>query len=55
MLWHRRFTPLHAAAWNGSVPVAEILLAHGADVNAKTTEGCGGRSSTCSQLLQSKL
>jgi uncharacterized protein len=32
----RRFTPLH---WAASVSVAELLLAHGADVNASTGDG----------------
>jgi len=29
------FTPLHYAAWNGHKEVAELLIAKGADVNAK--------------------
>ncbi len=39
--WHRRccgrVTPLHDAASNGRVGLVEILLGHGADVNAQTT------------------
>jgi hypothetical protein len=29
-------TPLHYAAWYGSLPIAEFLLAHGAELNART-------------------
>jgi ankyrin repeat protein len=32
-------TPLHAAAVNGFKIEAELLLAHGADVNAKDDKG----------------
>jgi len=32
-------TPLHWAASRGNKDVAEVLLAHNADVNAKTKEG----------------
>jgi hypothetical protein len=46
----RRETPLHEAAYkghadvnNGNADVAAALLAHGADVHAKDSEGCGGR------------
>jgi hypothetical protein len=40
----RRWTPLLEAAYKGHVAVAVALLAHGADVNAKSSSGCGGRS-----------
>src|SRR3954471_19786614 len=33
------FTPLHAAAHNNDVALAELLLAHGADVTLTTDEG----------------
>ncbi|MHC4542163.1 MAG: ankyrin repeat domain-containing protein, partial [Planctomycetota bacterium] len=33
------WTPLHAACTTGSVPVVELLLAHGADVKVKTKNG----------------
>ncbi len=33
------FTPLHRAAQEGHKELAELLLAKGADVNAKTTDG----------------
>jgi ankyrin repeat protein len=32
-------TPLHLAAETGQKGVAELLLMHGADVNAKNTDG----------------
>ncbi len=32
-------TPLHAAAIWGQVGVAELLIAHGADINPKSTGG----------------
>jgi ankyrin repeat protein len=35
----RGFTPLHIAAANGYRDIAEFLLAHGADVNAKNNDG----------------
>ncbi|MEM7362157.1 MAG: ankyrin repeat domain-containing protein, partial [Bacteroidota bacterium] len=35
-----RVTPLHYAAWNNSKEVAEFLIQHDADVNAKDGEGC---------------
>jgi hypothetical protein len=35
-------TPLHAAAFWGREPAAAALLTHGADVNAKDKDGCGG-------------
>ena len=31
--------PLHHAAWVGHKEVAELLIAEGADVNAKTNDG----------------
>ena len=40
----RRATPLHKAAANGHAAMANALLTHGADVNAKDNSGCGGRS-----------
>ena len=43
--WQWKRTPLHNAAYNGNTEVVEVLLAKGADVNAKTKvrrEG-GGR------------
>ena len=33
------WTPLHLAAMNGHKTVVELLLAHGADVNAKKNKG----------------
>ncbi len=36
----RRWTPLHRAAEKGHADVAAALLAHGADVHAKTDVGC---------------
>jgi ankyrin repeat protein len=33
-------TPLHSASWFGSVKVAQLLLEHGAKVNARNEEGC---------------
>jgi ankyrin repeat protein len=33
-------TPLHVACTTGSVPVVELLLAHGADVKVETKNGC---------------
>jgi ankyrin repeat protein len=30
------FTPLHAAAYSGDIGIAELLLEHGADVNARS-------------------
>ena len=33
---NNRWTPLHAAADNGNMEIAELLLQHGADVHAKT-------------------
>jgi hypothetical protein len=41
---YRRWTPLHDAALSRHAAVAAALLAHGADVHAKTNAGCGGRS-----------
>jgi hypothetical protein len=41
--FRRRATPLHEAAHNGHMAAAAALLAHGADVNAKDNDGCGGR------------
>jgi ankyrin repeat protein len=35
-------TPLHAAAQEGHMEVAELLIAKGADVNAK--DGIGGKT-----------
>ena len=35
-----RYTPLHYAAGNGLRVYAELLLAHGADINAKDNKGC---------------
>ncbi len=46
----RRSTPLHSAAKYGQAALLEALLAHGADVHAKTNGNkygdnrCGGRS-----------
>jgi hypothetical protein len=40
----RRVTALHAAAGRGDAPMTAVLLAHGADVQAKDKNGCGGRS-----------
>ncbi len=42
--FHRRDTPLHYAAERGHADVAAALLTHGADVNARNNDGCGGRS-----------
>jgi hypothetical protein len=36
-----RWTPLHSAVHGGHMPVTELLLSHGADVQAKTELGCG--------------
>ncbi len=36
-----RLTPLHEAAGNGHAALAAELLAHGADVDAKSNRGCG--------------
>jgi hypothetical protein len=36
-----RWTPLHSAVHGGHVPATELLLSHGADVQAKTELGCG--------------
>jgi len=36
---HKGWTPLHTAAYEGQRAVAEMLLAHGADVNAKAADG----------------
>ncbi len=33
------FTALHEAAQAGSVPLVELLLAHGADLEARTDDG----------------
>ncbi|HOU94622.1 MAG TPA: ankyrin repeat domain-containing protein, partial [Polyangiaceae bacterium] len=33
------YTPLHIAAEEGNAPIAEYLVAHGADVHALTTDG----------------
>jgi hypothetical protein len=41
--FRRRWTPLHWAARKGHAAVVEALLAHGADVHAKDSSGCGGR------------
>jgi ankyrin repeat protein len=32
-------TPLHLAAWNGRKTIVELLVSHGADVNAKDYKG----------------
>ena len=32
-------TPLHVAAFHGTPAIAEVLLAHGADVNARLKDG----------------
>ncbi len=32
-------TPLHSAAWSGQKEIAELLIAKGADVNAKDKDG----------------
>jgi hypothetical protein len=32
-------TPLHVAAWSGNVPVAELLIAKGVDIDAKENNG----------------
>ena len=32
-------TPLHVAVWNARVEIAALLLARGAEVNARDTEG----------------
>ncbi len=40
----RRYTPLHWAAREGHAAVVAALLTHGADVHAKSSGGCGGRS-----------
>jgi hypothetical protein len=42
--FHRRWTPLHAAALNGHADVVAGLLVHGADVNTKGGNGCGNWS-----------
>jgi len=34
-----KYTPLHAAAWRGHHQVAAVLLAAGADVGAKDSDG----------------
>ena len=34
------WTALHAACTTGSVPVVELLLAHGSDVKVETKNGC---------------
>ncbi len=36
---HGGWTPLHAAAFNGDVPMSECLLAHGADPSLKSDDG----------------
>ena len=36
---HESKTPLHWAAWDDRRDMAELLLAHGADVNAKDSYG----------------
>lgn len=38
-MWSRSYTPLHRAAKNGHTAVAKLLVANGADVNAKTDGG----------------
>ena len=38
---HRGHTPLHYAARNGHVEIAELLLSKGAELEAKSNEGPG--------------
>ena len=41
--WERQnegWTPLHVACTTDRIAVIELLLAHGADVNTKTKNGC---------------
>ena len=33
------WTPLHQAAWHGHEEIAELLIANGADLNAKDKNG----------------
>jgi ankyrin repeat protein len=44
VVFRRRITPLHEAAYYGHVAVVVSLLTHGADVRAKDNDGCGSRS-----------
>jgi len=37
----RRYTPLHAAAFHGNLEAAAVLVAHGADVNARDSRYAG--------------
>ena len=36
---HGGWTPLHAAAFNGDLPMTEYLVAHGADASVKSDDG----------------
>ena len=56
------FTPLHAAAWEGNVGAARVLLKHGADPRIRESKYCGtpagwanynGKTETRDLILQS--
>ncbi|KAL3841676.1 hypothetical protein ACJMK2_019788 [Sinanodonta woodiana] len=41
------YTPLHRSSYNGHLEMIEVLLAHGADVHAKTLDGWHPLHSAC--------
>lgn len=50
------WTPLHEASRGGHTDVVRFLHKHGADVNARTSEGAGGKNSNLSdQSLETNV